>query len=488
MGVIQRQGIRSAIITYCGILIGFVSLLLVQPHFLRPEEIGLTRVLFSCAYLVSTVLPLSITGITIRYFPRFRNEPNGHNGYFGLMLLWLLAGVLLCFPVLLLAGNFIKGLYIDKSPLFASYFYWVFPLSLTIALITVISNYLFSVFRPLIPSLLQDVGIRVFFITLIFIYYFGWIDLRQFITGFILTYLFQLVLLLLYASRVGSVSFRINREKATKPLIREMLIYGWTIFFASVASMAIKLFDAVILGQFVELALVGIYGIAAFIPTFIEAPAYSLERIAAARISHAWERNDLDNIRDIYYKSARYLFLLGGLLFLLVTVNAPFLFRWLPPDYMAGIPVVLILSLSALFNLATGSNTTIIFSSKRFTAGAIALTSVAVLNLVLLYTLIPLLGIEGAAWATCIASFMYNAFKYIYIWRFTRLQPFDRRTFFIVLAIAATYMAARLLPHTGNSTADIVLHTVVIMTVYGLATWFSRVADDLKETLPFFRR
>jgi O-antigen/teichoic acid export membrane protein len=267
----------------------------------------------------------------------------------------------------------------------------------------------------LLPALGQEVLIRVFLIVLVLLYYLLSWDLIWFIYGFILIYGLQLAIVSVYSLQVGQVSLRINRQFIRPELLKEMARYGWMVFPAGVASMAIKLLDAVVLGQFVPLAMVGVYGIASFIPIFIEAPINALDKIANARIAHSWEKKDLENIQEIYFKSARYLFLLGGFLFLLVSLNAETLFNWLPPQYMAGVPVVAILSLSALFNLMTGSNSAIIFTSEKFSAGAIGLVSVAIFNLILLYLFIPEWGIEGAAWATCLSSFAYNAFNYFYI-------------------------------------------------------------------------
>jgi O-antigen/teichoic acid export membrane protein len=297
----------------------------------------------------------------------------------------------------------------------------------------------------------------------------------------------QLLLLLIQGIRVGHLSLKPDWSFVTRPFLREMLIYGWTVFLAGIASMAIKLLDSVILGQMVPLALVGVYGIAAFIPTFIEAPLNALDKVANVRVSQSWEKNDMENIKDIYYKSARYLFLLGGFLFLMVTINAPFLFKWLPDTYYQGVPVVAILSLSSLFNLMTGSNTAIIFNSNRFTSGALALVCVAILNLVMLYALIPIWGLEGAAWATCLSSLAYNLFKYLFIYLRFKLQPFDKRTLYIAIAIAFTYAIIQFLPLFESVILNIAVQTIVASFIYGLLIWFSRAADDLKQLLPFFK-
>ena len=66
---------------------------------------------------------------------------------------------------------------------------------------------------------------------------------------------------------------------------------------------------------------VGVYSIAAFIATIIETPLNSLERIAHSKIAHFYAGNNLKEIKDIYFKSSRYLMLIGGLLTVLVIIN-----------------------------------------------------------------------------------------------------------------------------------------------------------------------
>jgi len=488
MGIIQRQGIQSTIITYAGIFIGFLSLLWVQPNFLKAEEVGLTRVLFSFSFLVSTVLPMSAGNVIARYFPRFRDAAAKHHGFLGFILLFPLIGILICFPLLYFLKPLIVAQYVEESPLFASYFSLIFPLSLILTLLAIVNNYLYSIFRPLLPALGQEIIIRLLFIFLVFWYASGQLSLENFIYAFVGTYLMQLLLVVYQLLKIGNISLKPDRSLLTPQFIKEIRKYAWMVFLAGIASMAIKLMDVIILGQFVPLALVGVYGIAAFIPIFIEAPINALDKVANAQIAHSWEKNDIQNIQDIYYKSARYLFLLGGLLFLLITLNAPYVLKWLPNEYYQGLPVISILSLSALFNLMTGSNSSIIFTSEKFTAGAIALVSVAVIDLILLYTFIPIWGIEGAAWATCSASLLYNTFKWIYIKVKFKLQPFDLRTIYISAAILATYGITSFLPLLGNVWMDCALHTILASTLYLILIWYSRAAEDLIPVIQQFRK
>ena len=61
MGIIQRQGIKNTISSYAGILLGFVSLIIIQPKFLKPEEIGLARVMFAFSTLIASFIPIGVT-------------------------------------------------------------------------------------------------------------------------------------------------------------------------------------------------------------------------------------------------------------------------------------------------------------------------------------------------------------------------------------------------------------------------------------------
>src|SRR4051794_18444888 len=116
MGVIRRQTIKNAISGYIGIFLGFVNLIFIQSHFLTPEELGLTRILYSFSLLVGTIAPLGAVNITVKFFPQFRNPEKKHHGYFGFINLFPLVGIVVCFGLILLLKNFIFNQYRTESP------------------------------------------------------------------------------------------------------------------------------------------------------------------------------------------------------------------------------------------------------------------------------------------------------------------------------------------------------------------------------------
>ncbi|MBN4052435.1 oligosaccharide flippase family protein, partial [Sphingobacteriaceae bacterium AH-315-L07] len=87
MGIITRQGFKLSIVTYIGIVLGYVNVVLLFPNILEPEQFGLTRILIAIGVIALQVGQLGTPQIIIKYFPYFQSEENKHSGILFLMLL-----------------------------------------------------------------------------------------------------------------------------------------------------------------------------------------------------------------------------------------------------------------------------------------------------------------------------------------------------------------------------------------------------------------
>jgi O-antigen/teichoic acid export membrane protein len=488
MGVIRRQGIKNTIAGYAGIFIGFLNLIVIQPRFLTPEELGLTRILYSFSILVAVFVPLGIGNATIKYFPEFRDPKKNHHGFFAFMNLFPLAGFFLACLLLWIFRGFILNQYRTESPLFLEYFDYVFPLIFLNAFISNLNVYCNSNFKTTVPVYINEVLVRLLTILVVSVYFLKWVSLNQFIILFVAIYALQLFLLVAYVYHFDRPSLRIDwkifREKHMFKLIR----YGMLLWFAGIASIGLKYFDSIMIGKFMPLAFVGIYTIAAFIPTVIEAPLNAFEKIAAAKISFAWNENDREQINSIYHKSSLYMFLVGGFLFLVINLNIHSLLKFLPETYRQGEIVVLIISFGTLFNMATGLNAPILFNSDKYRYGAFFLILLAVIVLVFQMIFIPLFGIAGAAVATSSASILYNSMLFISVFKFFGLQPFDRKNLRVLFTILFVFTAVYFIPHLENPVLDIALRTAEVSLFYFLAIYYLKVIPEFHQFLPWNRK
>jgi O-antigen/teichoic acid export membrane protein len=478
MGVIKRQGIKNTIATYIGFAVGFVNLIVIQPNFLTKEELGLTRVLYSFALLVAMFVPLGIGNATTRFFPRFKNLENRHHGFFGFMLVFPLIGFALAAIVLFLAKDFIMGRYATESPLFNEFFYYVFPLTFFVSIISVLSIYCSSNFKSTIPTYLNDIVVRFMAIAVVSMYYLKWLTLDQFIMAFVAIYAIQMLGLFFYIFVFDRPGFKIDWPFFREQNFIQLIRYGLLLWFASVASIGLKFFDAIMIGQYMPLSFVGIYTVAAFIPTIIEAPLNAFDRIASSKIAFAWKENNREEINSIYQKSSLYMFMIGGFLFLNVNINIYDLFTFLPEGYDQGAPIVIILSLASLYNMATGLNAAILFNSDKYRLGAFFLISLAVIVLILQVVFIPWLGMKGAAIATAMASFIYNSLLFWYVRKHFALQPFEKENKVLLLLIIVLFGIGFLLPSTGVPFLNILYKGTVISTVYIGYVYFKNLTPE----------
>lgn len=487
MGVIQRQGIKNAIISYLGVIIGFVNLLIIQPNYLTKEEVGLVRMLFAFCALVATFLPMGINSVTTRYFPHFRNAEKRHYGYFGFMLIFPLLGLLVFAAGLWAFKPLIVSYYAAKSSLFTNYFDTLLPFILILGLVSVLYSYAYSLLKTTVPSLLNDVFTKAALILLTIAYFYKWFDLDHFVYYMIGVYALQLLLVLayiLYEDRPGlKIDFSFLKGQNPKGMMK----YGFLLSFSALTGLGLKYIDALMLGHYVTLDIVGIYAIAALIPTVIEAPLNALDKIASPKIAYAYAANNKEEIKNIYYKSTKYLLLFGGLLFLGININIAYLYQLTAHGFAAGINVVFIISLGTLINMATGLNDSILFNSKKYIYGTYLLLMLFVLAIVNNLIFIPLYGMEGAALATVLSSFIYNTVKYLYIWKAFKLQPFDRFTALTLLLIIGCLGINYILPTFDSAILNILFRSAVIITVYLSGTIALKIVPEFHKYIPFRR-
>lgn len=488
MGVIKRQGIKNTIATYIGFAIGFVNLIVIQPQFLTKEELGLTRVLYSFSLLVAMFVPMGIGNATTRFFPVFKDPDQRHHGYFGFMLLFPLAGFLLAAAGLWLFKGFIMARYAAESPLFNEFYSFVFPLTFAVSFIAVISVYCSANFKSTVPTYLNDIVVRLLTIGVVSVYYLRLIDLDAFVTAFTGIYFIQLTGLLVYVYWFERPGWKIDWPFFRTQKVMQLVRYGLLLWFAGVASIGLKYFDAIMIGQYLPLSFVGIYTVAAFIPTIIEAPLNAFDRIASSKIAFAWQENNRREIDSIYRKSSLYMFMAGGFLFLNVNLNIHDLFSFLPEGYAAGAEIVLILSAGSLFNMATGLNAAVLFTSEKYRYGAVFLIALAAVVLLLQVMLIPLLGMNGAALATALASFFYNGLLFIFVYRHFGLQPFGRGNLLVLALVILLFAAGSLLPSTGSPALNILYKSVLVSSTYLLVVYTTRIAPEAFDWIPRGRK
>lgn len=472
MGVVKRQGIKNTISSYLGIIIGFISLIIIQPKLLSPEIIGLSRALFAFSSLIATLIPLGAGSIIVKYFPKFFDREKKHHGFLGFIMLFPVIGSLVTLLLLLFFKDSIIQKYSVHSALFAEYFFWIFPFSVFIGFGIVFSIYLSSIYKSTVSSYMNDVVVRILHIGLVFLFYYEWLTLPQFITGYVLIYALQFAVLGAYIFGEDRPAWKFSIQKLKEEDFVEMTKFGLMAWIAAFASMGLNTVDAIILGAY-GLSDLGIYTIVAFIPTIIQTPLNALDRITMAKIGFALAQNNREELKDIYYKSCRYLFALGGFLAVSINVSIESLLQFLKPEYLDALPIVPIVSIGYLLNMMGGVNTSLSFySGKKMEAGLI-LCSAFVITVLLDLLLIPKMGMKGAAVSIAVTAFIYGSVKWLWLWKKLGLQPYNFAFLKNALLITGIWLTVAWLPDLSNPVANIIFKSGITFFafVFGLIGW-----------------
>ena len=481
MGEIKKQGIQNAVIAYIGIALGFVSLVVLQPLLLKPEELGLVRILFSFSIVVSTLIPLGIGNITVRFFSLFADKEKKHHGYFGFMLLFPLVGFLLAGLLLLYFKPFFIAQYSKQAKLFADFFEYVFPMSFLLALVAVLGSYCAALFKTSFPAFVNDILVRVISLLLFSIYFLKWLSLQWFIVLFVGIYGLQLMILLFYIFRIDKPSIKIDWQFFKQNNVFVLIQYGLLFGIAAIAGIGLRYIDSVIIGMYLPLAAVGVYSIAALIPTVIEAPLAALEKISNPKIGKEWENGNIKELTSIYFQSTKYLMVVGGLLFVGININIQALQNMMPAAYQQIVDVVSIISLGSLINVSTGVNSSIIYLSKKYKVGLLMLLMLFTITIIFNVILIPKYGLIGAALSNALAAILFNACKFIFLWNRYKMQPFNKSILYVIALIATCFGVNYFLPHINNNVVDIAYRSIIIAAFYFVIIHRLKIIPETEE-------
>ena len=483
VGVIKRQGIKNTIITYIGILIGVVNIIYIQPKFLSEEELGLTRLLYNCAYLIGLAVPLGLPNIIVKYFPGFRNKENGNNGFAAVILPVFFVGFILSCTVLSIFKSAITNYYIKDSALFVNYFMFLIPFTFIVSAITVTTAYCHSLFKSTVPSFLNDICIRVGIMLVTILYFNKIISFDQYIYAFIGLYAVELLILVIFIFLIDKISFKPNKEKFREYPVRQMISYGLLLCGASFASMSLRTIDVIILGG-VSLKLVGVYTTAVFIASFIEVPLGALEKISHTKIADNFSKNNTIENEKIYKDSVKYLLLIGGFLFVGINACTRYLYEIgkLSESFSQCINVVYIVSFGSLINISTGINSSLIFYSKYYVSGTLILFVTLIITVALNVALIPLYGIYGAAISLVISVTVFNLIKFVFIYLKFGFQPYSLKSLFIFIVIALCTFIAHILPEIGaNPFLNLLYKGATVSIIYVLLLNYFKLAPEVFE-------
>ena len=481
MGIVINQSIRSSVVAYLGVIIGFINVLWLYTYFFTPEQIGLFRLIQSSAFLLATFGQIGLGSSVIKFFPRFKEE----KGFLGAAILGVFIGFGLLLIVTFVFKNAITNYFSSESALFIEYFRLTLAITLSLIFFQVLEAFSRSLMNIVLPTILRDLGLRIFISLAVVLYGFNLISFDWALYIVLIAYVLNASALLYYLAFHNGMGLSFNFNFLKNGELRKVLNYGSYSLLGAGGTQIILQIDSVMISGTEGLEATGIYTIAFFIGVVIEMPKRAITQVSSALISDSFTKNDLKAIHKLYKQTSINQLIIGTLLLLGIWSNIENVYAFIPDGelYINGINVVLFIALGKLSDMAFGVNGEIIVMSNYYRFNVIAISILAILTIVLNYYLIPLYGIEGAAMASFAAMLSFNLIKFIFVWLKFGLQPFSKKSLLFLLIIAFTLLGEYLLPAFNHELLDLVVRSLIITILLIVPTYYLKVSEEFNQVL-----
>ncbi len=481
MGIVIKQSIRSSIIAYLGVAIGYVNVLWLYPYFLSTEQVGLFRLIQSSAYLLATFGQIGLGQSLVKFFP----EQKENKGFLSSILIGGVLGfVLLCVSALVFRES-IVSYFSKESALFVDYFQVTLLVSFLIIQFQILEAFSRSLLRIVIPNLLRDIGLRVLTTLALILYGFEFISFQSLIYSLLGVYGLVFIGLAVHLRIQGHLPLKVSFGFLKKGVWKRILTFGLYSLIGAGGTQIILQIDSIMISGALGLEATGVYTIAFFIGVVIEMPKRAITQISSALLAQAFNKGDMAAVKKLYQQTSINQMIIGSLLLIGIWANLDSIYNFIPNNeaYLNGFNVVLFIALGKLSDMAFGTNGEIIVMSKYYRFNVLAVSLLAVLTIVLNLILIPKYGIEGAAVASFISMLIFNILKFGFVWSKFKIQPFTLSTTKFILIAGLTLVVNYAIPKLDNIYLDLLIRSSTITAVLIGLTYTLKISTELNQVL-----
>ena len=444
MGVVQKDAIKTTVLSFIGLSLGYVNKAILFIALLTVEQVGLMNLVITVGLLFAQLSNLGSIYSTWRFFPFFRNAEKNHYGF--LLMNMLIVSIGICFftlLILLFRGS-IVDYYSEKSKLFTYYYLWIIPLGIANIFFLLFESYLRGLYKNVIPVFLQEIFLRVLIFILLLLLAGKVIDFNQFFIAHALVYFIPCILLMIYLIRLKELKFSLKSITVPRRFRKILVTFSLMSYLNTLATLLVISMDAMMIASYLGLEATGVYTTIIYLTSALMVPYRSIVRVSSTLVAKYWQAKDMVGMQDIYQKSSSIGLIIGLLGFLVIFLPINELFSFIPA-YKSGVNVFVILMVGKIFDMYSGLNGTIFSTSKKFRYDLIFTIILCSLVYGLNKLLIPIYGIDGAAISTSFAYIAYNVLRCFFVYYLFGLQPFNLKQvkliilFSIIVLVAVTF-------------------------------------------------
>jgi O-antigen/teichoic acid export membrane protein len=385
---------------------------------------------------------------------------------------------------------------LGKSPSLASYFNYVYPYTFFLMIFYWLEAFAWGLQKGVFTNFLRETAVRILTTILILGVGLNWLNLDQFILLFSGIYVIPTLLLIYNLSTSQEWSFKSFKiSSVTRRLKWKMLSFALFVFAGQFFNLLARTNDTAMIVVIKGLSDASIFAIATYVAAIMEIPQRSLNAISIPVLAKSWKDKDFANIKHVYHKSVSNLLAIGLLLFGLIWLNIENLvafLNWISHKegggYEALAPIVFIMGLAKLIDLATGVNGQIIGTSNYWKFDFFTNLFYIVLSIPLNFYLITNYSLIGLAYSNLAALTLYNSVRFLFLYKKFNLQPYTlQHGLFLIISIALMFLIY-IIPSTSNFALNIAMKSSIYgIGFYALIVWINPAPELTAVVQDFFK-
>ena len=489
MPSIQRQSILSSLFIYIGFGIGALNMSL-KPFVLDTHQVGLIQVVNDFSIVAAVIATLGTGPVISKFFPYYRHFlPKEKNDLIFLVTVIAGIGSVLVLLTAYFAKPYIVIIFARYDQEIFSRFYWtVFPYLFLYLIFSLTEPLFWMSGKSVVYNLIKETGFRALTTGFLLLLFFKLIHLTGFMYLYAFLYFIPVIVAITLLYRTRQFTWYPKVSTVTKRLRGKMVTFSSFLFFTGLLTLLVRVCDIFFLAGQKSFAQAGIFSYALYISQILDVPNRSITGGAVPVLVEYWRTKNLKGIASIYRKSALNLMIAGLALGGLIVINLPSAVRFFKEHIEIPILPTVILVIAQLINLATGLNAQIIHtSSSRWKFDFVSTMIYSVVSLPLNFFFIKYMGITGAAMATLVSSIFYNTYRWIFLYKEFRLQPFEWKNLELLLIATALTGLLYLIPSFPdvfslkllNLAIDVALRSLLFAGVFGFIIISRRYAEEV---------
>jgi O-antigen/teichoic acid export membrane protein len=484
MGIIKKDALRTMVISYVGIILGYINKGLLFLIILSTEQIGLVNLLVSVGTLFAQFANLGTIYTTWKFFPFFKNKEKNNHGFLILILLFVFIGIVTCTSLAFVFRPQIEGMYEVKSKMFVDYFVWIFPIGISYVLYLVFDMFLRGFLKNVISVFAFEIILRGILTVLLFLLWFDYISFSDFVIYQSLSYIVPAAVLLYHTYRIGELNLAPKYLNISKKFRKILVQFSLFNYFNTLGSVIVISIDVMMIAQMVGLKGTGVYTTIVFLTSALQVPYKSIIRITTPMIASFWKQKNMIEMNVLYKKVSSVTLFLSLSVFIILWLNIEFLFTFMKKDFIEGIWVFLFLMLGRLVDMYFGLNGAIFITSKKYRYDLIFTFILIISVFVINFWLIPIYGIVGAAISTSIGLIVYNVCRVIFVYSSYRLQPFHPNQFKVIaLGVITLFVGIFTKELFFNQWTQFIYETFIFILLFMFPIYFFNLEPETIQYL-----